>query len=99
MHFDANERANVLNLLNQIRDILQPKLVQISAEDRQRYGSVSEENKKTIFKRFERRSTTVGGFGIGLDIVNSVCEMYHINVWIESIPNKETTFHLQFPHV
>jgi len=60
---------------------------------------ISEENKKTIFKRFERRSTTVGGFGIGLDIVNSVCEMYHINVWIESIPNKETTFHLQFPHV
>ena len=54
---------------------------------------------QNIFKRFERRSTTVGGFGIGLDIVNSVCEMYHINVWIESIPNKETTFHLQFPHV
>ena len=50
MHFDANERANVLNLLNQIRDILQPKLVQISAEDRQRYGSVSEENKKIINK-------------------------------------------------
>jgi len=60
---------------------------------------ISEENKKNIFKRFERRSTTVGGFGIGLDIVNSVCEMYHIKVWIESIPNKETTFYLQFPNV
>ncbi len=60
---------------------------------------ISEENKKTIFKRFERRSTMVGGFGIGLDIVNSVCEMYHIKVWIESIPNKETSFYLQFPQV
>lgn len=58
---------------------------------------ISEENKKTIFKRFERRSTTVGGFGIGLDIVNSVCKMYRIKVWVESVAMKETTFYLQFP--
>lgn len=50
LHFDDNERALVISLLNQIRDILQPKLVQISPEDRQRYGSVSEENKKIINK-------------------------------------------------
>jgi len=39
----------------------------------------------------------VGGFGIGLDIVNSVCKRYDIKVWVESIPNKETTFFLHFP--
>ncbi len=58
---------------------------------------IHKENQKSIFKRFERRSNAVGGFGIGLDIVNSVCKMYNIKVWVESIPNQETTFFLHFP--
>ena len=58
---------------------------------------IHKENQKSIFKRFERRSNAVGGFGIGLDIVNSVCKRYDIKVWVESIPNKETTFFLHFP--
>jgi two-component system OmpR family sensor kinase len=58
---------------------------------------IHKENQKSIFKRFERRSNAVGGFGIGLDIVNSVCKMYGIKVWVESTPNQETTFFLRFP--
>jgi len=59
---------------------------------------IHKENQKSIFKRFERRSNAVGGFGIGLDIVNSVCKMYNIKVWVESIPNQETSFFLHFPN-
>lgn len=49
-HFDANERSTVMQLLQQVRNILEPKLVQLSAEDRQRYGSIGEENKKLVNK-------------------------------------------------
>lgn len=58
---------------------------------------IAKEDQKNIFARFERRSTQVGGFGIGLDIVNSVCKEYGIKVWVKSKPLKGTTFFLQFP--
>jgi uncharacterized FlgJ-related protein len=49
-HFDANERATAISLFNQLRALLEPKLIQINPDDRRRYGSVSEENKKIINK-------------------------------------------------
>lgn len=58
---------------------------------------IAKEDQKDIFARFERRSTQVGGFGIGLDIVNCVCKEYAIKVWVKSKPDKGTTFFLQFP--
>lgn len=58
---------------------------------------IAKEDQKDIFARFERRSTQVGGFGIGLDIVSSVCKEYAIKVWVKSKPEKGTTFFLQFP--
>ena len=50
LHFDANERTQILDLVAQIRAILDPKLVSLLPEERQRYGSVGEENKKFINK-------------------------------------------------
>ena len=50
LHFDANERQNAMDLLSQLRALLAPKLVQISPEDRQRFGSIGEENKKLVNK-------------------------------------------------
>ena len=58
---------------------------------------INEDDQKAIFKRFERRSKSEGGFGIGLDIVQSVCNEYNIKIEVESIPNKKTTFFLIFP--
>ena len=58
---------------------------------------ISSEDKKTIFKRFERKSKSEGGFGIGLDIVQSVCNEYNIEIKVESVPNQKTTFFLMLP--
>ena len=58
---------------------------------------ISKEDQKAIFKRFERRNSTEGGFGIGLDIVKSVCDEYNIKIKIESVPNQKTVFFLTFP--
>ncbi len=58
---------------------------------------INKEDKKMIFKRFERKSKSEGGFGIGLDIVQSVCNEYNIKIKVESIPNQKTTFFLILP--
>jgi len=58
---------------------------------------IDEEDQKAIFKRFERRNKNEGGFGIGLDIVQNVCDEYGIKIEVESIPNQKTTFFLIFP--
>ena len=57
---------------------------------------ISEDDQEAIFKRFERRSKNEGGFGIGLDIVKTVCSEYNIEIKVESIPNQKTTFFLKF---
>jgi len=58
---------------------------------------ISKEDQKAIFRRFERRASTEGGFGIGLDIVQSVCNEYNIKIKVESVPNQKTVFFLTFP--
>ncbi len=61
---------------------------------------ISKEDQKAIFKRFERRNKSEeGGFGIGLDIVQNVCNEYSIKIEVESIPNQKTTFFLKFPPI
>ena len=52
-----------------------------------------------IFNRYERKSTEVGGFGIGLDIVKSVCHTYNINIDIDSTLGEGSVFYLKFPKV
>lgn len=49
-HFDTNERQQAQSLLVQLRNLLASKLVALTAEERKRYGSVNEENKKLINK-------------------------------------------------
>lgn len=49
-----------------------------------------------IFERFYRDTNVVGGFGIGLNIVTSICKKYHIDIKVESEINQGTTFTLTF---
>jgi len=49
-----------------------------------------------IFNRFYRDTNVVGGFGIGLNIVASICKEYHITIEVESQINQGTTFKLNF---
>lgn len=59
---------------------------------------IKEEDQKAIFKRFERRNTNEeGGFGIGLDIVQRICQEYGVQIKVESILKQKTTFFLTFP--
>lgn len=50
LHISANERDQLFSLIDQMRNLLQSKLVQLTAEERKKYGSVNEQNKLLINK-------------------------------------------------
>lgn len=58
---------------------------------------IAQEDIPFIFARYERKSTLTGGFGIGLDIVKTICSAYGIEVTVESISHQTTSFKLHFP--
>ena len=58
---------------------------------------IAKNDQKAIFDRYERKSKEIGGFGIGLDIVKSVCCTYGIDIKLESKLKEKTTFYLKFP--
>lgn len=53
----------------------------------------------TIFIRYKRGTKEEGGFGIGLDIVSSVCKDYNIIIALNSKENEGSEFMLDFNHV
>ncbi len=57
---------------------------------------ISKEKQDTIFKRYKRATNEEGGFGIGLDIVSSVCKRYNIDISLDSQEQKGSTFTLNF---
>jgi two-component system OmpR family sensor kinase len=52
-----------------------------------------------IFKRYQRANDERGGFGIGLNIVFSICKQYKIKLDLESQKGEGSTFILTFPKV
>jgi len=58
---------------------------------------IAKDDQKAIFDRYERKTKDVGGFGIGLDIVKTVCHSYNIDIKIDSRLKEGTTFYLKFP--
>ena len=57
---------------------------------------ISKEYLPHVKERFYRANTSEGGFGIGLDIVNSICKKYNIKFEIESIETSGTKVTLLF---
>ncbi len=57
---------------------------------------ISKEKLHTIFKRFQRANDYAGGFGVGLSIVNSICDTYNITVHVTSVKEQGTRFELLF---
>ena len=49
-HFSDAEKQQMFDLLNQMNQLVDGKLVQLNAEERKRYGSINEDNKKVVNK-------------------------------------------------
>ena len=57
---------------------------------------IDEKKIKDIYKRYFRATKEQGGFGIGLNIVNHICNEYNIKININSQIKKGTSFILTF---
>lgn len=60
---------------------------------------IDQEMQEDIFKRYHRANEERGGFGIGLNIVLSICKEYKIKLDLDSQKGKGSTFILTFPKV
>ena len=90
------------NLLSNALKYTKPKgLVQIILKDNHLTISdngigVKKEDLDKITNRFYRANNSEGGFGIGLDIVSSICKKYSIDLQIDSVENGGTSITLFF---
>ncbi|HIP11500.1 MAG TPA: HAMP domain-containing histidine kinase [Arcobacter sp.] len=57
---------------------------------------IAKEKQKDIFDRFYRATSNAGGFGIGLNIVQTICKKYDLKIELESIENEGSTFTVYF---
>lgn len=57
---------------------------------------IEKEKLNKIYERYYRATSSVGGFGIGLNIVYSICTNYEIKIDVKSKLNKGTTFTINF---
>lgn len=60
---------------------------------------IDEKVQKDIFTRYHRVNEERGGFGIGLNIVLSICKKYHIKLALNSEKGEGSTFLLTFPRL
>ncbi len=60
---------------------------------------MSEKEQKEIFKRYKRGNNIEGGFGIGLDIVKTICDEYKIKIESESELGVGSIFHINFTSI
>jgi two-component system OmpR family sensor kinase len=49
-----------------------------------------------IFERYSRFNSSEGGFGIGLNIVKSIIDEYHLHIEVESVLGKGTSIRVDF---
>lgn len=104
VYMDKSRIQKVINNLisNAIKYSYQNTKIEIKLKDRvfsikDEGIGIDEKDKDAIFNRYERKSKDSGGFGIGLDIVKSVCKTYNIKIKIDSKVSKGSTFYLIFP--
>jgi signal transduction histidine kinase len=59
------------------------------------YGKGISDTKK-IFQRYHREDQNKGGFGIGLNIVKTICDKYGVTIDVQSEVKKGSTFSYEF---
>ena len=57
---------------------------------------IEEAQQKKIFDKFKRGTEYSGGFGVGLNIVKSICDEYNIRIVLDSVFGEYTEFRLYF---
>jgi len=61
------------------------------------YGiGIEADKQKDVYQKYTRATKQSGGFGIGLNIVKSICEQYDIDIELDSVLGKYTEFKLKF---
>ncbi len=58
---------------------------------------IDDKEQADIFKRYSRANEERGGFGLGLNIVLSICKQYKIKIDLDSMKGEGSTFILTFP--
>jgi signal transduction histidine kinase len=53
---------------------------------------------KNIFRKYYRENNTVGGYGLGLSIIEDIAKKFHIEITLTSNTEKGTTFNYIFPN-
>jgi len=57
---------------------------------------IDPQKQKMVFKKFHRGTEYTGGFGVGLNIVKSICDEHRIRIEFDSVPDEGTEFRLYF---
>lgn len=106
IHMDRESAGKLINnlLSNAIKYSYHSKSVYIDLKDHKLtikdHGiGISEENQVEILKRYKRGTDLIGGFGIGLDIVNSICNEFNIKLSIDSKVGQGSSFTLDFSKI
>jgi two-component system OmpR family sensor kinase len=60
---------------------------------------IDDKMQEDIFRRYYRANDERGGFGIGLNIVLSICKKYKIKLGLDSKKGEGSTFKLTFPKI
>ena len=81
---------------NKISGTIEIKLENKSLEISDSGIGIEQNKLKDVFKRYYRATTEQGGFGIGLSIVNQICNNYNIKISVNSQLKKGSIFTLNF---
>ena len=81
---------------NKISGTIEIKLENKSLEISDSGIGIEQNKLKDVFKRYYRATTEQGGFGIGLSIVNQICNNYNIKISVNSQLKKGSIFTLTF---
>jgi two-component system OmpR family sensor kinase len=81
---------------NTIKGSIYIELSQNSFSIRNTGKGIEQKNIDSMFERYTRFDKTVGGFGIGLNIVKMICDEYHMQIKIGSEIDKYTEVTIRF---